>query len=282
MSATAPLPESDPIAALRWLAGHEDGALEIGNAALVLATRDRPGIALDRYQHHLEQLSAEVAIVYARSGGGISAQLETLTQIISVDHGYVGDSQSYDDLQNANLMRVIDRRKGLPIALGILYLAAGRAQGWHIDGLNFPGHFLLRLEDSGARIIFDPFNGGKIINVADLRHLLKATRGRDAELTPNHYAASSNREILIRLQNNRKVRLLKANQIDDALAVVEDMLLFAPASDTLWHEAGLLHSHLGNLRAALVALEQCQELAVSPHDKHQVGRLISDLRSRIN
>lgn len=275
-------PDTDPIAALHQLAGLDDSDIDIGTAALLLAARDRPGVSLERYRRHLEQLASDVAAVYAQSDSGDAAQHDALNQVISDDHGYAGDSLSYDDLQNANLMRVIDRRKGLPIALGILYLYAGRAQGWNIEGLNFPGHFLLRLEAAGARTIFDPFNGGKTIEIADMRALLKATRGRDTELSPEHYAPASNRDILIRLQNNKKVRLLKAERVAEALAVVEDMLVFAPASDALWHEAGVLHIHLGNLRAALLALEQCRELTASPQDKHRVAQLIGELRNRLN
>jgi regulator of sirC expression with transglutaminase-like and TPR domain len=274
--------DTNPAMALRQLAGLDDSDIDVGAAALVLAARDRPGVPLDRYRRHLEQLAAGVAAVYAHGDRDITAQHEALNQVISGDHGYAGDSQSYDDLQNTNLMRVIDRRKGLPIALGILYLYAGRAQGWNIEGLNFPGHFLLRLENDGERAIFDPFNGGKTIEISDMRALLKATRGDDAELTPDHYAPASNRDILIRLQNNKKVRLLKSEQVAEALAVVEDMLLFAPASDALWHEAGVLNSHLGNLRAALVALEHCHDLAAAPQDKHRVALLMGELRSRLN
>ncbi len=282
MSAGALPADAEPQAALRWLAGLDDGEIDVGAAALLLAARDRPGVALERYQRHLAQLATEVAAAYAAGAGGIAAQLAALNPVIAADHHYSGDSQSYDDLQNANLMRVIDRRKGLPIALGILYLHAGRAQGWRLDGLNFPGHFLLRLEATGERTIFDPFNGGKVVETADMRALLKATRGAEAELAPEHYAPASNRDILIRLQNNKKVRLLKSEQVAEALAVVEDMLLFAPGSDALWHEAGLLHSHLGNLRAALVALEHCRDLAPTPQDKHRVGLLIGELRNRLN
>ncbi len=282
MSGGAPSPDTKPVMALRQLAGLDDSDIDVGAASLLLAARDRPGVPLDRYRRHLDQLAADVAAVYAEGGSGIAAQHEALNRVISADHGYAGDSQSYDDLQNTNLMRVIDRRKGLPIALGILYLYAGRAQGWNIEGLNFPGHFLLRLEEAGERTIFDPFNGGQPIEIADMRALLKATRGDDAELTSDHYAPASNRDILIRLQNNKKVRLLKAEQVAEALAVVEDMLLFAPASDALWHEAGVLNSHLGNLRAALVALEHCHDLAAAPQDKHRVASLIGELRSRLN
>ena len=140
----------------------------------------------------------------------------------------------------------------------------------------------MRLEAAGTRTIFDPFNGGKTIEISDMRALLKATRGSDAELSPEHYAPASNRDILIRLQNNKKIRLLKAEQVADALAVVEDMLVFAPASAALWHEAGVLHSHVGNLGAALQSFEQCRELSVSPQDQHRVAQLISELRNRLN
>ena len=282
MSESALPADGDPAVALRQLAGLDDADIDVGAAALLLAARGRPGVPLERYRRHLEQLAADVAAIYPADDGGIAAQCEALNQVISRDHGYAGDSQSYDDLQNANLMRVIDRRKGLPIALGILYLDAGRAQGWNIDGLNFPGHFLMRLEQDGERIIFDPFNGGKTIEIADMRAQLKATRGDDAELLPEHYAPASNRDILIRLQNNKKVRLLKAKQVAEALAVVEDMLLFSPGSAALWHEAGVLHSHMGNLRAAMDALEHCRELAASPQDKHRVAQLIGELRNRLN
>ncbi|NKB49264.1 MAG: tetratricopeptide repeat protein [Alphaproteobacteria bacterium] len=270
------------MAALQLLARRDDADINVGEAALLLAARDRPGVSLDRYRDHLEKLADDAAAAYAQSEGSGAAKHEALNQVIAGDHGYAGDSLSYDDLQNANLMRVIDRRKGLPIALGILYLYAGRALGWHIEGLNFPGHFLLRLEAAGERIIFDPFNGGKVIEISDMRALLKATRGGDAELLPEHYTPASNRDILIRLQNNKKVRLLKAKQVAEALTVVEDMLVFAPGSAGLWHEAGVLHSHLGNIRAALVALEQCQDLSTSPQDKHRVAQLIGELRNRLN
>src|SRR3546814_19245031 len=84
-------------------------------------------------------------------------------------------------------MRVIDRRKGLPVALGILYMHAARAQGWPAVGLNFPGHFLLRLERHGERAILDPFNEGRVHGATELLDLLKAMQGQDAELGPEHY-----------------------------------------------------------------------------------------------
>jgi regulator of sirC expression with transglutaminase-like and TPR domain len=268
--------------ALRRLAGLDDAAIDLGGAALALAARERPGVPLDRYRAHLDELADAVGEAHAAGPGGLAGMHAALCGVIHDAFGYAGDRASYDDLQNANLMRVVDRRKGLPIALGILHIHCGRAQGWVIDGLNFPGHFLIRLEDGAERMIFDPFDGGAELDVVGLRALLKAARGDDAELAPAHYAPAGNRDILIRLQNNRKVRLIKTDRVDTALATVEDMLLFAPGEDSLWHEAGLLNAHLGNLRAALIAFEHCRDLSANPADLARVAQLIAELRGRLN
>src|SRR6516162_9990102 len=168
----------------------------------------------------------------------MSGGTRALNEIILLKNGYSGDELSYDDLQNANLMRVVDRRKGLPVALGILYIHAARAQGWDIAGLAFPGHFLVRLADGAGRVIVDPFHAGQICGASELRELLKAAAGRDSELLPEHYEPVSDREVLLRLQNNLKARLLQAQQNDRALMVVETMLMLAPDLAELWREAG--------------------------------------------
>ena len=142
-------------------------------------------------------------------------------------------------------MRVIDRRKGLPVALGILYIHAGRAQGWDVAGLGFPGHFLIRLERDGERLILDPFNEGRVCAAAELRDLLKSTAGSEAELDPSHYATVSDREILLRLQNNIKLRRLQAGDMEGALACTEDMLRIAPDEATQWRDAMVMHQRLG-------------------------------------
>ncbi|MDA0786068.1 MAG: transglutaminase-like domain-containing protein [Proteobacteria bacterium] len=267
---------------LRSIAGLEDAQISLGEAALALAARERPDVAPDRYRAHLAELATAVGLASGDAGDSLAARRNALAQVLHDHFGYAGDRQSYDDLQNANLMHVIDRRKGLPIALGILHIHCGRALGWDICGLNFPGHFLVRLADGPSRMILDPFAGGKEVDASGLRTLLKSTIGADAELSPTHYAPASNRDILIRLQNNRKVRLIKAEQFADALAAIEDMLLFAPGESSLWHEAGLLNAHIGNLRAALVAFAHCRDLTANPVDRARIEKLISEINARLN
>src|SRR5260221_1878243 len=85
--------------------------------------------------------------------------------------------------------------------------------------------------------------------------MLKATAGIAAELEPEHCAPVGDRQVLLRLQNNIKLRLVKSQRLDRALSIVEGMLLFAPDCAELWHEAGLLHAYFENYGAALGSVE---------------------------
>lgn len=272
-------------ALLRSIAAQADEKINLGEAALALAALDRPRVGLERYRHHLALLARETTEEVARRGGaasGLDDRIAALNAVLFDRYGYRGDTLTYDDLQNANLMRVIDRRKGLPVTLGILYLHTARAQGWHMVGLSFPGHFLVRLDHDGRRTILDPFDQGKIREVTDLRELLKAMAGADAELTAAHYEPVANRAILLRLQNNIKLRLIQNGHIDRAVEVVETMLMFAPDQAALWREVGMLHLRLDNLRAAIAALEQFMRREAGDAPRHHVAALVQDLRAKLN
>src|SRR6516165_5693638 len=170
---------SDPETCARFLGelgASGERVLPIAEAALALASFDRPRVGFKRYRDHLKLLARDVGR-HPGAAGELAARTCALNEIILLKNGYSGDELSYDDLQNANLMRVVDRRKGLPVALGILYIHAGRAQGWETDGLAFPGHFLIRLSTGPEQLILDPFHGGRICTAPELRELLKATTG---------------------------------------------------------------------------------------------------------
>jgi regulator of sirC expression with transglutaminase-like and TPR domain len=266
---------------LRDLAARSSPILPIGEAALALASFERPRVSLVRYRQHLATIARDVGR-HSSAGGDLAARARALNDILLLKYGYSGDELTYDDLQNANLMRVVDRRKGLPVALGILYLHAARAQGWDSVGLGFPGHFLVRLTEGAERVILDPFHGGRVCDAATLRELLKAMAGQEVELAPEHYAPVADRDVLLRLQNNVKSRLLQAGQHERALRVVETMLLLAPDLAELWQEAGLLNARLGNLRAGANALEEFIIRAPEGSARHQAAALLQQLKSKLN
>ncbi len=251
-----------------------DEAIDLAEAALALAAltrhpaegaRAEDAAHVADYRDHLQDMCREVSeVIGGRDAPSLTERANALSFVLAERHGYGGDEETYDDLVNANLMRVIDRRRGLPVSLGILYLHAARAQGWTAEGLNFPGHFLIRREAAGERVILDPFNAGEVRTTADLRDILKVMSGAEAELRPDHYAAVGNRAILLRLEGNIKLRHLQADAIEQALDVVERMLLFAPGEAHLWREAALLNVELGRLKAARPNLERYIEMEPLP------------------
>ncbi|HVH81680.1 MAG TPA: transglutaminase-like domain-containing protein [Stellaceae bacterium] len=266
---------------LRELGASASPILPIGEAALALASFDRPRVGLARYKRHLAMLAEDVG---RRISGPatLEARASALNEIILLKHGYSGDELTYDDLQNANLMRVIDRRKGLPVALGILCLDAARAQNWEAVGLGFPGHFLIRLSDGPARLILDPFHGGRVLDAAALRELLKAIAGQDVELAPDHYAPVADRDVLLRLQNNLKARLIQAQRFDEAVRVIDTMRMLAPDLTELAREAGVIHAQLGNMRAAVRAFEEFIACAPDGTARHEAAVVLQQLKTKLN
>lgn len=268
------------VAFLRQAGSAQDETLDLARVALALAALARPNADLSLAHAHLDALARDVAAAGADQSA--AARAHALAQILVDQHGYRGDSDTYDDLANADLARVIERRRGLPVALSILWLHAGRAQGWRMAGLNFPGHFVIRIDGAQDRAIVDPFNEGRILTSADLRATLKRMAGPKAELRPEHTAPASNRSVLLRLQNNIKARLIGGEDFASARIVVEQMLMVAPAEIGLWLEAAALDSRLGNLRAALMCFDEAARLAPDPATKTRIARERAALRTRLN
>lgn len=267
---------------LRRVGEQPDDEIDLAEAALALGVLELPGTPLDGYRRHLAAIVDDLAQRVEPAADSLETRIALLHEVIIERHGYSGDHDTYDDLQNANMLRVIDRRRGLPVALGILFMHAARSQNWPIMGLNFPGHFLVRMDVEGTRAILDPFNEGQVRTAVDLRDLLKATAGSAAELEPGHYQPVTNRDVLLRLQNNIKLRHLSGHDVPKALEVLEAMRLFAPLEPSLWRETGLLEAHAGNLRDAIAALETFMELTDSDRHRHQTASLIQQLKNRLN
>lgn len=274
--------------ALEKLLERGDGVFDLAEAALLLAARDTPVTDVEPYRSHLKSLydAAETCAVELGlddTNPTSHEMADVLSTVIGGTYRYQGDEEHYDDLDNANLMRVIDRRKGLPVTLGILYMATARAMGWNVAGLNFPGHFLVRIESlEGNRVIIDPFHGGQILDAPALRDLLKVVTGPAEELESRHYRTVTDRDVLVRLQNNVKTRRLDLGQMEDALKTLKSMQLLLPESAALYREAGLLHLRLGEVSQALSSLEEYLTRAAVGPERSRIETVVKDLQQRIH
>jgi regulator of sirC expression with transglutaminase-like and TPR domain len=273
--------EENPSTYLSKLAASGNGPHDIARAALMLSALDHRGQALAPYFDHLEEI-ASVARDAARQLRHLEEITRTLASVMTVRFGYDGDRVSYDDPRNADLMSVIDRRRGLPVALGILYLHAARAAGCLASGLNTPGHFFLGLELEAHHMLVDPFNGGAALDI-DKLYSQPEMHGRAAPGEPSAPEAVSDTDVLLRLQNNLKLRALQLHERDRAIELAKRMVLIAPGRAELWFDLARLSEDSEALGAAREAYETVLEFAKAGQPLHNEAALaLASLKRRLN
>ncbi len=274
---------SEPRRALEAIGQLPDTEIDIASAALQLARVDAPHADWEAAQAHLSEIAREaVARAAGVAQGDLAGRGKVLAELLGGHFGYCGDADTYDELANANLIHLIERRRGLPVALGILWLHAARAAGWDAHGVDFPGHFLVALEGKGTKAVLDVFAGGAAVEARGLRALLKRIEGEQAELRPGVLQPMSVRAVLLRLQNNIKIRRLRAGNLKDALACAEDMLRIAPEQAALWREAALMNQRLDRVAAALRCFEHFLALVPEGENAARARLAMDELRARLN
>ncbi|PZW47003.1 regulator of sirC expression with transglutaminase-like and TPR domain [Humitalea rosea] len=278
--------DTDPRAALDAAGQLPDDELDVATIALHFARLDAPDADWHAATLHLSDIAraaTEAASLNAAADeGDAEARRVVLARLIHEHFGYHGDVETYEDVANANLLRVIERRRGLPVVLGVLWMHAADAAGWPTHGLDFPGHFFLSMEGVRGQSVLDPFSGGAAMDAPALRAMLKRIEGPKAELRPSMVAPVERRAVLLRLQNNIKIRRLKSHDMEGAVTCVEDMLRLAPDSAALWREAGLMNQRLDRIGAALTSLERFLRLVPTGEAADRVRGVMEELRQRLN
>jgi regulator of sirC expression with transglutaminase-like and TPR domain len=187
---------------------------------------------------------------------------EALSETLAGDLRLTGDLLTYDHPANTDMISVWERRKGLPVALGVLYIDAARRCGLTVQGVDFPGHFLLRIETDEGPLALDPFADGRVVLPSELTR-----RAFHAGLTPDvadHLeqlmAPVSDRAVLIRLQNNIFARAIAAQDFARAERSALRRALIDPADHHPWLDVAAAREGQGALAGALQALARAQVL----------------------
>jgi regulator of sirC expression with transglutaminase-like and TPR domain len=280
MSGAMTTPDQDPDEYLRRLGATGEDQVDIAMAALMLAALDHTNRPLAPYCDHLAEI-ANAARAEARLAQTCEEGAHALAGLMAGQFGYDGDRLTFDDPKNADFMAVIDRRRGLPVALGILYLHAARAAGFQAVGLNTSNHFLLRIELRSGEALIDPFNGGAALDreILGAPPAMRATAAED--MRPAE--AVSDIEVLLRLENNLKIRALQASDGSRAMEIAKRMVLIAPRKPELWIDLARLYEVAGALGAAQKAFEACLSLAPPGEPLHNESALsLHALKRRLN
>lgn len=187
---------------------------------------------------------------------------EALAEALAGDLRLGGDLLDYEHPDNACVVAVAERRKGLPVALGIYYLHVARRCGLRVQGVDFPGHFLLRIETDEGPLAMDPFSEGRVVLPSELTR-----RALHAGLTPNVadrldrlMAPVSDRAVLIRLQNNVYARATAARDYAQAERAALRRGLLDPTDHRPWLDVAAAREGQGALAGAMEALKKAGEL----------------------
>lgn len=236
----------------------EDEQIPLDLAALALSELDHPGTDLEPYAALLQYISVRLG----EAGGSAARPSERAAVLSEVLHGefnFRGDVESYDAPLNGDLIRVLDRRQGLPVSLSILYVAAARRIGWAADPLNTPGHVLVRLGGDEA-VVIDPFNGGAIVEPDQLLALLDRAAVAGVTVSADQAGPMSNRTTLVRLLMNQATRAESASDPGRAMTLYQRMTMIAPESPDGWWSLARLQLAAGLIDQARKSLSAMLEI----------------------
>ncbi len=230
------------------LASREPVALARG--ALLIAKEEYPELEADRYLDKIAALAREAEMV-VRMGNDTVEKVQLLSHFLFEQKGFAGNRDEYGDPRNSFLNQVIDRRLGIPITLSIIYLEVGKRLGLNLYGVSFPTHFLVKAVDERGELIIDPFYGGAILTLEEIRARLAQVYGQPVEVQPAHLKPVDGRHILVRMLRNLKEVYLKGADSTRALSAFDRILLLEPRSLAELVERGSLYERLECFRAAL-------------------------------
>jgi regulator of sirC expression with transglutaminase-like and TPR domain len=276
---------------------------DLAVAALMIARVEYPRLDAGPYLDELDAIGREARLrvesaptpadAPLRADPDRYAMVRALNTYLFSELRFVGNETHYEDPRNSFLNEVLDRRTGIPITLALLYMEIARRAGLHVEGVNFPGHFLLRCP---ARIglaqaddlIIDAFHGGAIVSEDGCRELLRRYAGDDAVLGAEVMAHATKPQILSRMLLNLKRAYVRMYSFPQARDITELMLALNPSALAELKDRGLLAYHLNDLSGALrdlqayLRLSGAQPAERADREEHeQIWEHVKTLRKRI-
>ena len=276
-------------------AADERPAPDVSPGALLIAAVEYPRLDPTRWLDLVEQFGQQaLAAVNAEAGvdGPLHARVDAVNRALFTDLGFHANAEHYTDVRNSCLNQVLARRTGIPITLSVVYMDVARRACLKVEGVNFPGHFLVRVWDAAigsaaSGLVVDPFDGGAIMTDGDCRSLL-ARQSEDTPFTPELLARATRRQMFSRMLMNLKRLYVQNRSFPQARVVTDALLTMSPGSLDELRDRGLLAYHLHEFSAALHDLEEYLRLLTltdrtddTHEDTEQVWNHVKALRRRV-
>jgi len=254
-------------------------AVDLGYAALTIGLSLNPHLDIPAYLQRIDQLAREVA-ERRDPAGDVYHSLAALNHVLFRQHGFDGNRDDYYDPRNSFLSEVLDRKIGIPITLCVLYMEVARRISVPVEGIGFPGHFLVKCSAGEEAIFIDPFHRGEVKITEDLGQMLEKLYGRKVALRPQFLEAAGKKQILKRMLVNLKAIYLRNNSVGEALSIFDHLIILDPAGAEEIRDRGSLYLHMGCFRQAREDFDAYLRLAPNAHDAEMVREQIASLEKQ--
>ena len=258
----------------------QEDPIDLGRGALLIAREAYPRLDPEVYIQQLDRMATAVRPVL-EAAPTTADRLEALNHYLFVELGFKGNQEDYYNPRNSYLNDVLERRLGIPITLSVLYLEVGRRLDLPLEGINFPGHFLIKCTVPPAPLFIDPFAGGQILEEDELEARLPLSSGRRLPLEKYFLEAVSPREILARMLRNLKQIHAEQKDFKQAISSGEKITWLQPDSAFDYRDLGYLYYQVKAYHQSLAAFSAYLQRAEAAADEQEIRKNIQILAAQL-
>lgn len=254
-----------------------DAEIDLAGACLIVARHEYPSLDTGAYLRRLDEMASEVRDLIGNERHPLTVAAG-LSRYMFGDMGYSGVIEEYFDPRASYLNDVLDRRRGMPISLSIVYMEIARRAGFQVDGVGLPGHFIVKHPQPGGDLFVDPFNHGVILSPTECADKVREIYNGAVEFQPGMLGAVTKRQILSRAIHNLKTIYAAARLRRKALEMVDFLLTIAPWDLDEIRDRGMLRYQLGDSAGAISDLETYLEFSLEATDADKVRSNVRAIR----
>jgi len=263
------------------LAQLPDADINLAEGALLIAAGQYPELDIAAWLEALDALGERARERMPRNAGW-TVQLSLMNHLLFREEGFTAAEVDEFDPRDSFLNEVLTRKSGIAISLSLVFMEVGRRAGLDIQGVSFPGHFLVKMAVEDGDVVIDPYNGGIPLTLDQLQARLNMVypeppRPALAEVLQ----AASNKQILARMLRNLKTWYLHQSEWLLALSALDRILLLEPDSPYELRERGEVYWRLECFRAAYADLSHFLTLAPEDEESEELRAKLVELQKQV-
>ncbi len=263
------------------IAALDEDTLFLDRAAFTMALEEYPDLNILHYLRRLDTLAARVEALVGIDRRPVNV-IESINEALFVQEGLRGNTEDYYDPRNSYLNEVLDRKMGIPISLSIIYMEIARRVAFEVEGIGFPGHFLVKHVFNDREIIIDPFGLGRILTRNECQEILDKTSEGTVSVNPALFQPMGKRAILTRMLYNLKGIYTQREHYYKAISVIDKILMLNPGTCSEIRDRGVLYMQTSLFARALADLEYYLAHAPAPEDATYISNHIRMLRGIVS